>query len=307
MPCVARGVVVVLVVAAWHGLAAGTAATLATGTGGARDETRANPWPNCSSSTFPKQNMYSVEVTIRDPVPDGAALVSHVNRSSEFNFSFTTAWFPAPESDPTGKGEGLIVRVVECNPNHHSCEGVPHPQWTNAGALAVVSASLPADGVPKINERVTSANVQWPGCDGPHQSLSAEWGAADPRLAYRPKTKTCVGFHLVAQLKCSSPTTSLRALHNLRFSRSLARCAFSAHSVLVRPRRCHTDTHTHTHTHIHTRTHIYTHTQTHTHTRIASATKERFPYESHIHTCTSRARCGIAKRCGVETVAEVNS
>ena len=170
---------------------------------------QAGPWPNCSSAGFQKQAVYSVSVTERDPVPHNAALVSHVNGSSEFNFSFTTAWFPAPKPDPTGGGEGLIIRVVECNPNHHSCDGVPHPQWTNAGALAVVSASLPADGVPKINERVTTANIQWPGCSGPPQSQTAEWGAADPRLTYRPKTNTYVEHNCNTH---SYPPTHLHTL-----------------------------------------------------------------------------------------------
>ena len=63
---------------------------------------------------------YTVTITARDPVPDGAALISHINGSTAFNFSFTTAWFPAPP----GRTEGLIVRNVECSTNHHPCPQV---------------------------------------------------------------------------------------------------------------------------------------------------------------------------------------
>lgn len=84
----------------------------------------------------------------------------------------------------------LCDDIAECNPNHHSCAGVPHPQWTNAGALGIVPADLPAQGVPSIKGVVDPSTIVWPGCDAPPQSDSAEWGAADPRLTYRPKTAT---------------------------------------------------------------------------------------------------------------------
>lgn len=82
------------------------------------------------------------------------------------------------------------LHSAECNPDHHSCVGVPHPEWTNAGALAIVRADLPADGTPKTLGVVSPSNIVWPGCDGPAPSTAAEWGAADPRLTYRPKTET---------------------------------------------------------------------------------------------------------------------
>lgn len=72
------------------------------------------PWPNCTAGSLPKQSQYSVVVTRRDPIPTGAALISHANGSSTFNFSFTTAWFPAPPAGSKGSelGEGLVVRNV---------------------------------------------------------------------------------------------------------------------------------------------------------------------------------------------------
>jgi hypothetical protein len=80
----------------------------------AAQEQPPGPWPNCTAGVLPKQAVYSVVVTRRDPVPDNAALISHVNHTSTFNFSFTTAWFPAPPTGSNGSdlGEGLVVRVV---------------------------------------------------------------------------------------------------------------------------------------------------------------------------------------------------
>ena len=131
-----------------------------------------------SCADFPKQSAYTVAVTQRAAAPGHAALISHANGSTSFNFSFTTAWFP------TTSGDGLVVRVVECNPDHHSCAGVAHPEWTNAGALAVVRAALPADG-PLSAERVTAANVSWMGAAPPPRANSSRWGFADPRATFR--------------------------------------------------------------------------------------------------------------------------
>eukprot|EP00041_Stephanoeca_diplocostata_P013835 m.246001 g.246001 ORF g.246001 m.246001 type:complete len:400 (+) comp19482_c0_seq1:114-1313(+) len=144
-------------------------------------------YPNCTRGSLPKQFMYKVSVTDRDPVPNGAALISHVNGTSVFNFSFTTAWFPAPPG--SGTPDGLIVRVVECSPNHHSCAGVPHPEWTNAGALATVGADLSATSTP-TTQHITQHNIRWPGTPGPPHSDTGRWGAADPRLTFRAKDKT---------------------------------------------------------------------------------------------------------------------
>jgi predicted GH43/DUF377 family glycosyl hydrolase len=126
------------------------------------------------------------QVVQRDAVPGGAALISWVNGSSMFNYSFNTAWFPAPAGSRMYE-DGLVVRVVECNPNHHSCAGVPHPEWTNAGALAVVAASL-SSPTPWA-QTVTLANVSWVGtAPPPHGGDAALWGAADPRMAVHPVT-----------------------------------------------------------------------------------------------------------------------
>jgi hypothetical protein len=140
--------------------------------------TAASPAPsNCSGGS--RQAMYSVLVSQRSAMPNNAALISHVNGSSHFNFSFTTAWFPAPP----GGSEGLVVRNVECNPNHHSCAGVQHPEWTNAGALAVVTADLGGAGPPSAGF-VSLDNVTWVGAPQAPSNAS-QWGAVDPRVAYR--------------------------------------------------------------------------------------------------------------------------
>mmetsp|Transcript_22140 Transcript_22140/g.33465 ORF Transcript_22140/g.33465 Transcript_22140/m.33465 type:complete len:403 (-) Transcript_22140:93-1301(-) len=120
---------------------------------------------NCSD-TLPKQGSYSVIVTERDAVGNGgASLISKINGSSEFQYNFAAAWFPA------GQEEGLIVRVVD--PQRH-------PEWTNAGALAVVT--LHATQKPFWAERVTSNGITWAGAP----DSKGGWGAADPRIVYRP-------------------------------------------------------------------------------------------------------------------------
>lgn len=149
-------------------------------------------------------NDFSVVVTQRAAAPGGAALISYANRTSAFNFSFTTAWFPA-----AGGGDGLVVRVVECNPDHHSCAGVAHPEWTNAGALAVVRASLPADG-PLASEPVTLANVSWMGAAAPPHANASRWGFADPRATFRAATgETYVIFDNCTQNCYPTRTTML--------------------------------------------------------------------------------------------------
>jgi predicted GH43/DUF377 family glycosyl hydrolase len=128
---------------------------------------------------------YSVSVVARDAVPTGSSLISHQNGSSAFNYSFTTGWFPAPAG--SAHPDGLIVRVVECNPDHHSCAGVDHPEWTNAGALAVVGAAL--SGAFPSSDYVSAANVSWLGATAPpHGGTAGLWGFADPRVAYRAAT-----------------------------------------------------------------------------------------------------------------------
>eukprot|EP00756_Hemistasia_phaeocysticola_P046496 Hpha_TRINITY_DN20280_c0_g1::TRINITY_DN20280_c0_g1_i1::g.168285::m.168285 len=165
------GVVLLLFLARCAGAHAGVAATPAP---------RPVYPPNCSEG-LSKQGEYSVVVLQRDAVQGGGALISHANNSA-FNFSFTTAWFPVP-----GGGDGLIVRNVECNPNHHSCAGVQHPEWTNAGALAVVRADLSGNAPPRVSP-VTDASVFWPGTSPPpHGDNKPRWGAADPRCAYNAR------------------------------------------------------------------------------------------------------------------------
>ena len=129
---------------------------------------------------------YSVVVVERNAIPSGASLISHLNGTSAFNYSFTTAWFQPPPGSPSP--DGLIVRNVECNPNHHSCAGVAHPEWTNAGALAVVGASL-GGAAPPAAQTVTVDAVTWAGAPAPpHGGTAGLWGAADPRMARRAAT-----------------------------------------------------------------------------------------------------------------------
>jgi predicted GH43/DUF377 family glycosyl hydrolase len=142
---------------------------------------------NCSDG-LARQSDYDVVVMQRNAVPGGGALISRMSafgavgpNNTAFNFSFATAWFPTPDG-----GDGLIVRNVECSDDHHACTGVAHPQWTNAGALAVVKASLGASA-PAV-EPVTEASIFWAGTPPP--SPLERWGAADPRCAYRKADKT---------------------------------------------------------------------------------------------------------------------
>ena len=128
---------------------------------------------------------YSVAVTSRSPLPDGASLISRINKTSYFNFSFNTAYFASPPG--AASPDGLVVRVVECNSDHHSCAGVEHPEWSNAGALAVIGASLA--GPTPTAELLTPQSVTFAGAPAPPHGGAAElWGAADPRVARRAAT-----------------------------------------------------------------------------------------------------------------------
>ena len=147
---------------------------------------------NCSAG-LPKQSQYSVSVLQRSAAHGGGSLISRANGSSSFNFSFTTAWVP---SQSAAAADGLIVRVVECNANHHSCAGVAHPEWGNAGALAVVAADL-AQGTAEF---LAPENVSWAGAVPPAASQKPLWGAADPRAVFRPATK----LHYVTWDNCSA-------------------------------------------------------------------------------------------------------
>ena len=120
-------------------------------------------------------------------MPASAPLISHASGSSDFTFNFATAWFPLPKSSDTDNStDGLVVRCVECNPDHHSCAGRQlHPEWSNAGALALVGATLPATGTLSV-EHISYSDVFWAGTAPPPRSNVSQWGAADPRIAYRP-------------------------------------------------------------------------------------------------------------------------
>ena len=81
------------------------------------------------------------------------------------------------------------MRVVECNPDHHACPNATHPQWSNAGAVTIVPASLPAAG-PLTTAHITDSMVSWNGATPPPQSNESKWGAADPRIVFREKDAT---------------------------------------------------------------------------------------------------------------------
>jgi hypothetical protein len=144
-------------------------------------------YPNCTDKPS-RQSQFSVTVVDRDLVPDGASLISHLNGSSDFSFNFATAWFPTIPGSATP--DGLVVRVVECSPNHHSCANTTHQEWTNAGALAVVPANVSGSGSKPTTAHVTDSLVTWGGAQGPPPANESKWGAADPRMTYRPADKT---------------------------------------------------------------------------------------------------------------------
>jgi predicted GH43/DUF377 family glycosyl hydrolase len=132
-------------------------------------------FPNCTDR-LPRQGMYDVIVTELDAVGNhGASLISQANGSSEFEYNFNAAWFPSQQGLP----EGLMVRLVDF---------VQHPEWANAGALAVVPVKMDPNNKPLLAQYVTQSRVTWAGAkDGPQGK--EVWGAVDPRIVYRPKTQ----------------------------------------------------------------------------------------------------------------------
>ena len=69
-----------------------------------------------------------------------------------------------------------------------------HPEWTDTGALTVVRADVKKGTAQHINASL----VFWPGTAAPprlgHVCTQPRplcgWGAIDPRIRYRPKTRT---------------------------------------------------------------------------------------------------------------------
>ena len=132
-------------------------------------------YPNCSTADLPRQSQYDVVVTQRDAASaDGAALISFTNKTSDFTFNFAATWFPLPQSlspslSSSAFTDGLVVRVVECNPDHHSCANATHPQWSNAGAFAMIGANLSTPNT-MTAEHVSVGTIRWPGVDAPPPS-----------------------------------------------------------------------------------------------------------------------------------------
>ena len=168
-----------------------TVQVLLTAAAAAATATSPRKYPaNCSDGLV-RQADYTVAVVERNAVPGGGALIGRMAafgatapNNTAFNFSFATAWFPAPD----GGGDGLIVRNVECSDDHHTCTGAAHPEWTNAGALAVVKADLGVGATTPTVEPVAEASIFWAGTSEP--APLERWGAADPRCAYRKADKT---------------------------------------------------------------------------------------------------------------------
>ena len=150
--------------------------------------------------SLPKQQdiIYDVIIIDLDAVHNnGSSLISFVNGTSEFQYNFNSPWFPSPISSSGrggqqqhdqqgGGGEGLLVRVVDYN---------RHPEWSDAGAIAVVPVSLLAEhNGPLTSAHVSEDRITWLGTAGNtndnndinHNSSTTIWGAVDPRVTYRP-------------------------------------------------------------------------------------------------------------------------
>ena len=122
------------------------------------------PSPLCNGS---ERGLYSVAVVQRTLGKDGGSLISKVNGSSDLEYNFNTAWFPANGN----VSEGLVVRVQDKHFYHHS--------------IAIVAANLSSSH--PTTERVTPESICWPGFAPPPKN--SFWGPIDPRIAYRPATK----------------------------------------------------------------------------------------------------------------------
>jgi predicted GH43/DUF377 family glycosyl hydrolase len=145
------------------------------------------PPPVCSNASLPSQGRYAVSVVEHSVVPGGGSLISKANGSSDFQYNFNTAAFPSRpgrQHSAGGSGvaavrQGLVVRLQD--------EGL-HPEWVNAGALAVVGANFSATrGGGAHAEHVGSSAVLWPGVLPPVNGTN-QWGAIDPRIAFRAAT-----------------------------------------------------------------------------------------------------------------------
>ena len=176
------------------------------------------PPPPCSNATLPRQGRYSVAVAERSAAVGGGSVISKANGSSVFQYNFNTAAFPLPKADarPTHEREataphgaqglqglgggggggtaatrsvGLVVRLQD--------EGL-HPEWANAGALAMVHARVTPAGK-LVADNVTAASVTWPGVRPPSRAAGEVWGTIDPRIAYRPST----GLHYLTWDNCT--------------------------------------------------------------------------------------------------------
>ena len=126
------------------------------------------PSPLCNGTA---RGRYSVAVVQRTLGKDGGSLISKVNRSSDLEYNFNTAWFPS-NGDVS---EGLVVRVEDKHFYHHS--------------IAIVAANLSSSH--PTTERVTPQSIFWPGITPPPKN--SFWGPIDPRIAYRQATKL---YHL---------------------------------------------------------------------------------------------------------------
>ena len=129
----------------------------------------------------------TLTVEDRDPVGGGAPLISNQGGTSDFAFTFGAAWFPGGMQDGDSP-DGLVMRTVECNPNHYNCSSAAHPGVGERRRDRFRAGRHFAS--PPRADHVGESSVQWPGCNGPPPSDTPRWGAADPRVTYRRADKT---------------------------------------------------------------------------------------------------------------------
>ena len=123
----------------------------------------------------PKQGMYNVKVVERDSFSkNDSSWISKTNGTSDFQFNFAAAWFPRHNTMGEEMRDGLVVRLVDME---------KHPEWSNAGALAIIRASMKENRI--WAEHITEDHVTWEGSKF-HPSKDGQWGAVDPRITYRP-------------------------------------------------------------------------------------------------------------------------
>ena len=70
----------------------------------------------------------------------------------------------------------------------HLVDFVQHPEWANAGALAVAPVNF-SSGKPLSASKVTLGKITWAGAFQQGPQGKEAWGYVDPRMTYRPETR----------------------------------------------------------------------------------------------------------------------